>query len=123
MVSTRPPSPPPIKFATSRPCEWASPWIPPQSYTWSFKWLTESSWKDFACKFLRITVRISLEAFRNIGDKSHAHLELDTQRRPAALDERSRAATRGFTTVFAARLAGRHLAGATAGAASSRPRS
>lgn len=50
---------------------------------------------------------------QKLGEKSHAHLELDIHDLLAGFVERSRTATRGFTTVFAGGHTRSHTDGAT----------
>jgi hypothetical protein len=50
---------------------------------------------------------------RNLEKKSHAHLELDVHDLLTGFVERSRTATRGFTTVFAGGHTRSHTDGAT----------
>ena len=50
---------------------------------------------------------------QKLGEKSHAHLELDVHDLLAGFVERSRTATGGFSTVFAGGHTRRHTDGAT----------
>jgi len=50
---------------------------------------------------------------QKLGEKSHAHLELDVHNLLAGFVERSRTATGGFTTVFAGGHTRSHTDGAT----------
>src|SRR5271154_1732767 len=96
----------PIRCASSLRCAWGSPRIPRQSYMCCFSWRTKSFCSErlvqrlvSAALSLPDELRMSVPrstASKKLGEKSHAHFEMDVHSRTAGLGERRRSATVGF---------------------------